>query len=179
MESSRLKNIIILILVLMDLFLLGSLASRRTAELSARRRGEEQLVELFAADQISLDPDLIPYHAPPASRTLVRALEQERAIATALLGKSLRQSNSGDVVHGSDRDAGAALFRSNGSFDVAGTLSSGSAEEVCREFCKAFGYRDLAFFLEDGSGTATATRYCDDYPVVGCTVEFSIDNGVL
>ena len=49
MESSRLKNIIILILVLMDLFLLGSLASRRTAELSARRRGEEQLVELFAA----------------------------------------------------------------------------------------------------------------------------------
>ena len=37
MESSRLKNIIILILVLMDLFLLGSLASRRTAELSARR----------------------------------------------------------------------------------------------------------------------------------------------
>ena len=115
----------------------------------------------------------------PSISAMVRDLEQERAIATALLGKSLRQSNSGDVVHGFDSDAGAALFRYNGSFDVAGTLSSGSAEEVCREFCKAFGYRDLAFFLEDGSGTATATRYCDDYPVVGCTVEFSIDNGVL
>lgn len=179
MESSRLKNIIILILVLTDLFLLGSLTSRRTAELSSRRRGEEQLVELFAADQITLDPDLIPYQTPPASRTLVRDLDQERAIATALLGKNLRQNNSGDVVYGFDSDAGAALFRSNGGFDVAGTLSSGSAEEVCREFCKSFGYRDLTFSLENGSGTATATRYYDDYPVVGCTVEFSIDNGVL
>lgn len=179
MESSRLKNIIILILAIMNLFLLGSLSSRRTAEISSRRQAVEQLVELFAADQITLDPDLIPNQTPPTSLTPVRDPEQERAMAAALLGKNLRQTNSGDVVYAFDSDTGAALFRSNGSFDVAGTLSGDDAEEVCRTFCKTFGYRDLTFSMEGSSGTATATRYYDGYPVAGCTVEFFIDSGVL
>ena len=41
MESSRLKNIIILILVLLNLSLLLSLGGRRTAERSARRQVTE------------------------------------------------------------------------------------------------------------------------------------------
>ena len=174
MERYRLKNIIILILVLLNLSLLLSLGGRRTAERSARRQVTEQLVELFSADQISLVPDLIPYQAPPASRTLVRDLEQERAIATALLGKSLRQSNSGDVVHGFDSDAGAALFRSNGSFDIRGTLCAEDAEALCESFCHAFSYGQPTFLLDqDGSGSGSAVYRHNKLPVFNCTVTFT------
>ena len=38
MQSARLKNIIILILALLNLFLLGSLFSRQTARLDSRRQ---------------------------------------------------------------------------------------------------------------------------------------------
>ena len=47
MDRYRLKNIIILILVLLNGFLLFSLGQRRTAEQNAFRRTAEQLSALF------------------------------------------------------------------------------------------------------------------------------------
>ena len=55
MDRFRLKNIIILILLLVNGFLLGTLAMRKSAEQEFFRRTAEQLVELFEADGISLD----------------------------------------------------------------------------------------------------------------------------
>ena len=62
--------------------------------------------------------------------------------------------------------------------DAAGSLSEGSsAREACRAFCKG-GYEDLTF-SSDGT-SATAVQYCDGYPVVNCTVSFTIDaDGLL
>ena len=50
MERYRLKNIIILILVLLNAFLLVSLGIRGTKEHTARRAQQQELVALFAAD---------------------------------------------------------------------------------------------------------------------------------
>ena len=59
MERSRLKNVIILILALVNLFLLASLFMRKSAEVSSRQRTTEQLVTLFSADNIQLNPLLV------------------------------------------------------------------------------------------------------------------------
>ena len=67
MDRYLLKNIIIIILVLVNGFLLGSLAVRQTSENRSRRQSEEQLVELFAADEITLDIDAISHQDPPLS----------------------------------------------------------------------------------------------------------------
>ena len=72
MESSRLKNIIILILVLLNLSLLLSLGGRQTSARSARRQSTEQLVELFAANEVTLDPNLIPRPALHSFRLRLR-----------------------------------------------------------------------------------------------------------
>ena len=47
MQSSRLKNIIILILALVNVFLLASLLSRFNARLASREQSASQLAELF------------------------------------------------------------------------------------------------------------------------------------
>ena len=59
MDRCRLKNIIILILALLNGFLLFSLAQRRVSEQRAFRRTAEQMVALFAGDGMTLDPGAI------------------------------------------------------------------------------------------------------------------------
>ena len=77
MDRYRLKNIIIIILLLVNGFLAGSLAIRQTSERVSRRQTEEQLVELLAADGITLEADSIPAGAPPAGLSLPRDMEQQ------------------------------------------------------------------------------------------------------
>ena len=72
MESFRLKNIVILILVLMNLCLLGLLGLRVTTGLSAQAEAREQMVQLYAAEGVFLDGDLISGTTPPAGLTLTR-----------------------------------------------------------------------------------------------------------
>ena len=66
METYRLKNIIILILVLLNAFLLVSLGIRGAKEHTARRAQQQELVALFAADGMTLDPAITRSNAPNA-----------------------------------------------------------------------------------------------------------------
>ena len=81
MDRYRLKNVIILILLLVNGFLLGSMAYRGTAARTARSRSTEQLAALCAADGIDLDPGVIPAAEPPAVRVLTRDTALERSAA--------------------------------------------------------------------------------------------------
>ncbi|MUU10266.1 MAG: hypothetical protein EP146_01945 [Oscillibacter sp.] len=67
MESFRLKNIIILILALMNLCLLGLLGVRLTTGYSAQAEARQQMVQLFAAEVSLWMTALSPApHRPPA-----------------------------------------------------------------------------------------------------------------
>lgn len=178
MESSRLKNIIILILVLTNLCLLGLLAVRLTTGYSARETAAEQMASLFAAEGVRLDTDRIPGATPPAGLTLARDQEEERRLAEFLLGDVAGASDGGGV-RTFQSGAGTALFRADGSFDAALRRSGEAAEDLCRAFCRAFHYTDLTFSLENGSGTASAVQTYDGAPVVNCTVTFTVENGAV
>lgn len=180
MDRFRLKNVIILILVLTDLFLMGALAYRRTTAQSARSRRAEELAVLLAADGIQLDPAVIPQTSPPAGRSLTRDTALDRKAAAFLLGKGLTSFNQGGGVYSYTSSAGAALFRDNGSFDAAGTLSSENGETRCREFCEEFHYGSLVSRLdEEGSGTMTAVRQFGGLPVFNASVTFTLNRKVL
>lgn len=179
MDRYRLKNCIILILVLMNLFLLASLLSRAGSLHTTQRTVAEQQAALLSADGISLDPELITDQLPPAGRTMARSDEQERQAATALLGNQLSHSDQGGGIFTYSSNRGAAMFRSTGAFDAAGTLAS-NGPAFCRSFCEDFGYEEPVFQLsESSSGTATVMRIQDGSPVYNCTVTFSITNGIL
>lgn len=180
MDRYLLKNIMIIILALVNVFLLGALAIRQSASYSARERTEEQLVALFAADGMTLDRDLISHKTPPQEMTLTRNAEQERSVAAFLLGESnLRSSQDGGVCRYSTV-RGTVQFRSNGGFDAAGNLAGMEGEEACREFCSRFSYGEPVFRLDDtGTGTAGAAYRLEKLPVYNCTVTFTLDHGDL
>lgn len=179
MQSARLKNIIILVLALLNLFLLGSLFSRQTARLDSRRQTVTQLAALFEANNISLPEDAVPFDPPPAGITLNRDVEQERQMAAFLLGKGMSHSSQSGVIYSYESSAGAAVFSSGGAFDAAILLQEDTnVEHLCRKFCSQFQYDDLTI-SEGDAFSATAVRSFGGCPVSNCTVSFSVQGSVL
>lgn len=181
MDRYLLKNIIILILVLVNGFLLGALILRHSASSQAQHQVEDQLVALFAADGMELSPDVISKETPPATLSLARDVERERAAAAFFLGSPVPAGDqSGDTCTYST-PAGVARFRSNGGFDIVGSLASGEeAKDLCRRFCKAFSWAEPQFSLDkNGTGTAVAACFHGKLPVFNCTVTFTFDRGTL
>ena len=123
MESFRLKNIIILILALMNLCLLGLLGVRLTTGYSAQAEARQQMVQLFAAEGVSLDDGIIPGATPPAGLTLSRDPDEDEKLAGFLLGDELVMSDGGGGVTTYQSENGSAVFRSDGTFDVVIKLS--------------------------------------------------------
>ncbi|MDO4315744.1 MAG: hypothetical protein Q4C45_08195 [Oscillospiraceae bacterium] len=164
----------------MNVFLLGSLAVRDQAELASRRRTEEQLIALFAADGMTLDRGAISAETPPAGRTLERDSALEQRAAAFLLGSEVSASDQGGGIYAYSGAAGTALFRSNGSFDAdlgaGGTLD---ADDIAA-FCRKFSYGEPVFQVdEDGSGTAVAIQRFGDLPVFNSIVVFTFQSGRL
>lgn len=180
MERFRLKNIIILILVLLNGFLLFSVAQRRAAERAAFQRTAEQLAAIFQEDGIALDPGVISRAAPPSGAALIRDAALEERAAARLLGEILSSSDQGGGIFHYTGPAGEALFRSSGSFEVSGTLAEKDAADFCLDFCREFSYEAPDIRLdEEGSGVFTAAGVFNKLPVFNCTVTFTVERGAL
>ena len=146
----------------------------------ARRTQQQKLVSLFAADGMTLDPALIPTDTAVSTYALIRDETAERKAATFLLGDNLERTTQGGGIYTYSGSHGAAVFRDTGSFDIAGALSSGDAESLCRDFCKKFSYTEPVFTLDEtGSGTVTALRLWGDVPVFNGAVAFTLDHGTV
>ena len=158
--------------------MLTALAIRGNEERVARRTQQQELVALFAADGMTLDPALIPMDTAVSTYALTRDETAERKAAAFLLGDNLERTTQGGGIYTYTSQQGAAAFRDTGSFDAAGSLSQENAEAFCRDFCKAFSYDTPIFTLDEtGSGTATAVRLWNGTPVFNAAVTFIIDQG--
>lgn len=175
MESYRLKNIIIMILVILNGFLLVLLSMRQDAEQRSRLRAQEQLIELFAQENIALDPDIILDTQPPSGYTLTQEPKKNQEVAAFFLGKDLSFSEQEDGLFQYSGDTGTALFHDNGSFHMLTSQPVADPENFCQDFCQKFDYENLTFSIEsDGSGSATAVQTYHGYLVPNCTVMFMI-----
>ena len=158
--------------------MLTALAIRGNEERVTRRTQQQELVALFAADGMTLDPALIPTDTAVSTYALTRDETAERKAAAFLLGDNLERTTQGGGIYTYTSQQGAAAFRDTGSFDAAGSLSQENAEAFCRDFCKAFSYDTPIFTLDEtGSGTATAVRLWNGTPVFNASVTFTIDQG--
>ncbi len=180
MDRSLLKNIIIIILVLVNLFLAASLLVRQNSAVHSRRQTEAQLTELFAADGMTLDKNAFSQKTPPAPFVLSRNLQRERDAAAFFLGSSLLQEDQGGGTYTYTGASGVARFRASGNFEIAGTLSTNDPESFFRSFCKTFSYEPLVMdFKDNGIGSATAIPICNDLPVFNCPITFTVTSGNL
>ena len=98
MKASRLKTIVIVILLLVNAFLLFLLLSRRAEQTQAYERTVEQLCELFERSGVSFDRALLPENSDVYALSPERSSTREMAFAKSLLGDDVSAFDSGGGI---------------------------------------------------------------------------------
>ena len=151
MNTARLKNIVILILLLANAFLLVLLFSRRAEENAAHERSVAQLTALLNADGIAFDsalldglPDTVLSVQP------ARDLAAEQALAEGIIGSV------------ASIDSGGGIYR-----------------YYCADLCVPLGYRTFDL-LSDGARTVvTASRFVGELEVCNASLIFTFSGSTL
>lgn len=180
METKRLKNIAILILLLLNAFLLFLLIYQDMQGKRAQQAAVGEMKTLFAAEGLTITQDSVrPGDALPLL-DLARRAESEAEIAEFLLGTAVEAQSEGGGIYGYSVEGATVRFRSGGGFDTVRLMRPvEDAEVFMRQFCARFGYEEITGEAVDGTGKLTAMRYADGVPVYGCTVAMTFENGVL
>lgn len=170
METYRLKNIVIVLLVFVNIFLLGLFVSNYSARRAARQELVSQTVSLLAESGISVDSEKISDLALPDTLTLSRDESLELSLIRYVLG-NVKRTDEGGGVYYYQNEKGTATFRGNGSFEI-NIRSSDSVAPLAfaEDFCKKFGYSDMSFTTNSGWTTVTASAAADGIPVYNCTL---------
>lgn len=180
MKTSRLKNIVIAILALVNVFLLALLAGRAVQERAARSRAVSELVSLYAADGVELPAALIPSEAPRlAVIEPARSPETEAAFAEALLG-ACEPEDVGGGIYRYRSENGTCLIRASGAVDAALELPAGDSETFLNDLLSAYGYAVLGSDAQqDGSETVTAVRTLPDGMIFNAQLILRFSRGSL
>ncbi len=179
MEWSKIKNIIILILLAMNGFLLVQTVYR---EQQSRQYLEES--RAGAVEVLRRQGYVVADGALPGERSLTacgaeRSRESEETLATYLLGSARKTEDGVFTAYAGER--GDGWFRSDGSF--AFTFTSGSYSAPGGEAAYAVklltggGYP--CEIVDAGPETVTVRQTWEGVPVFPCTAELTYQDGAL
>lgn len=180
METYRLKNIAIVLLLLLNGFLLLLVGYQRFQELRTARETSQQLRELCSASQLALRDGLDLGGQPLAPLAIARREETEQAIASYLLGGEAVPASQGGGIYSYEAASGSIQFRAGGSFygsRIAAPVSD--IQAFCQAFCRQFGYEVPTFQVEDGDGGAEAGQKVNGVDVNGSGISFTFEDGML
>lgn len=180
METYRLKNIAILILLLLNGCLLLTVGHQRLQSLGTERRTAEQLASLYEGSQLKLDGGIDLFQPSLSPLALSRNPETEQAIASALLGDVAVSTSQGGGIYSYEANWRTIQFRAGGSFYGSHLdLPVEDIPEFAQAFCRAFSYEEPEVKLSDGTGSAVAGQLAGGVPVANCGVELYFEEGRL
>ena len=158
METYRLKNIAILILLLLNAFLLMLLGYQYMQSQQSDVDTAAQLRVLFESNQLTLSESVDPLQPTLTPMALSRSTGTEADMAAALLGGEAVGASQGGGIYSYIAAAGSLQFRAGGSFDS--TQLSRRVEDIA-----ALARRWAAFDREENpSLTEGEERLCEAAP---------------
>ncbi len=185
MEWSKLKSIILILLVIVDLLLVGLALYLHAQTRHQRLSAETDLIALFAQSDITLPASCLPKREPLLSpRATIRDTEAEERAAAALLGE-ITDSNLSGSIHSFTSETGTAVFSADGKFSFTlapGALPvTGSPARHASNQLRAMGIEGIQ---TESSGEAETselvfTQTIEDLPIFSCTVTFGYDETSL
>lgn len=178
MKTARLKNIVILLLVLLNAFLLFLLLSRRMEARNASDRALRSLTELYAKSGITLPASVIPEEVELPDVDPLRDTAAELAFAGALLGQSTAR-DAGGGIHRYTGEHGECLFRASGTVESELSRAVEDPAAFSESFFDTVGYAPVELALQDGSGTASAVRMLERGAVFNARLTLRFEGGTL
>lgn len=117
MSWSKLKTIMILILLLLNLFLLGLVGANQLRSIRYEASALSEAAAVLELNGIQVAQETLPSSMALSASTAARDIRREEALARALLGAAPEVSASGGFYIYS-AETGSASFRSSGEFSV-------------------------------------------------------------
>ncbi len=186
MESSKLKNIILTILIITNVLLLGLVIVQRMEGRQQRQRAIQDAVDLLALQGISARAEDMPDGELPAPMTVERGGEWEREVFAALLGEDVTLTQRG-LVSLYSGSLGTAEVRGDGGFSVtfapgAYPLTQGEDMEThARRLVERLGFT-AQISGREGERVRVTQTYTpggahDYFPIFSCAVTVEYRDG--
>lgn len=159
MSASRIKNLILLILLLAALCLLIAVVPTRAAQKRSEQACMEQLTALLARYEITADAEALPESA--TLYTLELAQSDGAAAAAALLGQNaVREESSTRYESRYTSPAGTVTLTRGGTLEaaVSGRKAAGNVEKDAQKVLRAMGFSSASVqTVRTGDGQYTVT----------------------
>ncbi len=126
MDWKRAKNLILVMLIVVNVFLLGAYIYTERSGWIANEQAIADAVEYLGSQNIFLDPDILPHDDLHRNTVLlVRDYDTESSMAKTLIGGD-EESRSGGIVRFTDESGEQnAIWRSGGLFEANFTVYGG------------------------------------------------------
>jgi len=181
METYRLKNIAIVILLLLNACLIFMVGQQEYQSKRAGRQAAAQLRELYQSSQLALNDEVDLTQQPLPDLRLTRQADTEQSIASNLLGEETLVTSQGGGIYSYESNDRIIQFRAGGSF--YGSHLDRPLQDIptfVENFCERFGYAEPVFQMDEkGSGSAIAGQLANGVPVTNCAVELYFEEGCL
>ena len=187
MEWSKLKNIIILILLAANLFLLTMAGVQQRDSEQYQEQAVQDVLTVLERNGIAVAPEVIPEQMSLNSMTVPRDSELEENLARALLGETTR-FDLGGGRYSYESAIGSAEFRSNGNFSIlfsAGIdLADGMEDEAAHalSLTAKIGLNSIvAEQIRSDGGATTVVLYqtWQKIPVYSCRITVEYRDGAM
>lgn len=185
MEWRKLKNIILLILLAVNLFLLVLVLRQEEASLQYAQEALSEAVTVLENSGVSVDARP-PEDGLLQSYSFERDLEAELSALTALLGDGCTARSLGGGLYSYSGEKGAAQVRLGGELTFTPEANAYVSDEPERQAAALLDRMGLTCTLleraaatGDGGVALTYRQSWKDAPVQSCTVIFTYQDGAL
>lgn len=179
MEGSKIKNIIIIILLLLNGFLLVPVGGRRAQNARSQDEARNSAVAILHSNGIGLDADAVPRKVDLPALQVVRDLTLEQEQAAALLGGEMTVQARGGDVYRYESPLGWIQVHSTGEFFAH--FQPGAfpvSEDVVKQGTRllaSLGFE--AVLREQTEGRLVFEQLVDRVRVLGCEAVLTYEDG--
>ena len=188
MAWSKVKNIVILILLLMNLVLAGFSVNRMMQARQTQAQARAEAIAFLQSREIHLDESQIPREMELAPMVVSRDVKQEAALAAALLEGEVTVEARGAEVYRYSNQNGFIQFHSNGDFSASFTpdamrVGEQSIQAHSKQTMARLGIQGNAdpavSVREDGTQTVNFQEKWDGVALMNCQVSLNYADGAL
>lgn len=181
MEWPKLKNIIILILVLTNLCLLGLVGSREVRDARLQSQNRQEAIRFLHNHDVEVEETLVPETVDVTPLRVERELEEEMKLARRLLKGDVSVTALGGEVYRYENARGWLQLHGDGSFRAEftpGTWSvDRSVEQTALDVLEKLGFRGRV--LRHTGNTVLVEQTWNDAPLFLVRVEVQWEDGEI
>ena len=185
MEGGKIKNIVIVILLILNGFLLFLVGGRRMETTHSHESARSSAIQIICNGGVQLEAETVPESTGLPVLQAKRDPEKEKALAAAVLGADVSVEALGGEVYRCRNANGWVQFHSTGEFmaELGGPafiLEGAAAQHAAALMSEPeFDSRVLVDTVADGTGSVTLGQMLNGVPVLNCQAVVHYRDGQL